>query len=222
MTAEPKSWVLFSSSSGETFRAFYSQLSPELKNGLKACFFDRDCAAIRVSEEIAPHIPRLKLDRPHFEAQALKALAQLPEGPVLLCGFFSILSSHFLRESGRVVVNTHPSLLPAFPGKDEKVHAAAFESVTVSGWTLHLVNEALDGGPILFQHPVLIEPQDDLSAMRNRVRLAEQYWLPHIWGEVLKIPFVCSDRHLSTRELQKKYQLKWRSFESLQSKEIRL
>jgi phosphoribosylaminoimidazolecarboxamide formyltransferase/IMP cyclohydrolase len=75
------------------------------------------------------------------------------------------------------ILNTHPSLLPAFPGahavRDALEHGAA-----VTGCTVHLVDETLDGGPIVLQEAVPILPADDEAGLHERVRAVEHRLLP--------------------------------------------
>lgn len=209
-----RSWICFSSSSGQTFRTLYSALPQEARSQLKAFFVDRECGALAVGQqELGLHRTHA-LPRKEFEAEFLKWLAANPvsNGMILLCGFFGILSEDFLSRCGMPVVNTHPSLLPAFPGKDEKVHAQAFESVTISGFSVHLVNESLDGGPMVFQHPVFLDPAWHSVRTREEIRSGEQKWLPRVWQRLLGSGIQAVDRNLTTRALREKYTLNMRSF----------
>jgi len=126
-----------------------------------------------------------------------------------------LLSDGFLFGCPAPVVNTHPSLLPAFPGLDRKVHADAADRVAVSGFTVHLVTKALDGGPVLFQHPVAVEPTMDAEAVRNAVRAAEQKWLPRVLTKVLESSIEPSDAQLSTAALRAKYSFSIPSFQEM-------
>ena len=133
-------------------------------------------------------------------------------GVVFLCGFFKILSAEFLEDCSSVFVNTHPSLLPAFPGLEKKVHREVFESVCLSGFSVHLVNASLDGGPIIFQHPVSIIGSEDVDESRARVRASEQRLLAPVLESVLKSQLKSEDRNLSTKKLHEKYNLGMTSF----------
>jgi phosphoribosylaminoimidazolecarboxamide formyltransferase/IMP cyclohydrolase len=78
--------------------------------------------------------------------------------------------------AGRIL-NTHPSLLPAFPGAHAVADALA-HGVTVTGCTVHLVDETLDGGPIVAQQAVEILPGDDRASLHERIRAVEHRLLP--------------------------------------------
>lgn len=210
-------WLLFSSSSGQTLRAVAAALSAEERAALKGVAVDRPCGAIEAAREaFGPSVPVVEFPRREFEAESLKWMASLGfrDGLILLCGFFAILKADFLDTCGSTVVNTHPSLLPAFPGKDEKVHEAANRDVAISGFSVHLVNETLDGGAILYQHPVALDPSLDTEANRARVRAAEQYWLPRVWSRLLRSGLEPADRHRSSLEVRRRLKLSLVSFEA--------
>ena len=79
--------------------------------------------------------------------------------------------------AGRIL-NTHPSLLPAFPGA-HAVRDALAHGVRVTGVTIHLVDATLDGGPIVAQEAVPVLPDDDEATLRDRIQAVEHRLLPH-------------------------------------------
>ncbi|MDO9508755.1 MAG: phosphoribosylglycinamide formyltransferase [Thermovirgaceae bacterium] len=92
---------------------------------------------------------------------------------LILAGFMRVLSPGFvLRRRGRIV-NIHPSLLPAFPGKDS-IRRAFDHGVMVTGVTVHLVDEQVDHGKILAQEPVRIFPGEPIEDLEERIHQAEQ------------------------------------------------
>jgi phosphoribosylglycinamide formyltransferase 1 len=97
---------------------------------------------------------------------------------VVLAGFLSILPPAFTRAWAGRVVNLHPSLLPRHGGKGlygDKVHAAVLAAgETETGATVHLVTDEVDGGPVLAQQRVLVEPGDTPESLRARVQAAER------------------------------------------------
>ena len=92
---------------------------------------------------------------------------------IILAGFMSILSADFTSRWPRRILNVHPSLIPAFCGKGFyglKVHQAALDyGVKVTGATVHFVNEVPDGGEILLQKAVEIQPGDTPETLQRRV-----------------------------------------------------
>lgn len=92
---------------------------------------------------------------------------------IILAGFLTILSEKFTKRFANRIINIHPSLIPSFCGKGYyglKVHEAALSyGVKVTGATVHLVNEIPDGGRILLQKAVEIQPGDTPEILQKRV-----------------------------------------------------
>ena len=108
-----------------------------------------------------------------FEAALTEALTEHRIELIVLAGFLSILSEEFTSRWPRRILNVHPSLIPAFCGAGFyglKVHEAALQrGVKVTGATVHFVNEIPDGGEILFQKAVRIQPGDTPEVLQRRV-----------------------------------------------------
>lgn len=125
-------------------------------------------------------IPRRE---PGFEEKVLEALGHYRIDMVVLAGFLGILSADFIARFPGPIINIHPSLIPAFCGKGYyglRVHQAALErGVKVTGATVHLVNEIPDGGRILLQKAVEVQPGDTPETLQRRVmEQAEWVLLP--------------------------------------------
>jgi formyltetrahydrofolate-dependent phosphoribosylglycinamide formyltransferase len=112
-------------------------------------------------------------DRSSFEAALAASLAEFKIEYVCLAGFMRILTADFVRLWAGRMLNIHPSLLPAFKGRN--VHAQALAAgVTISGCTVHLVTPELDDGPIIVQAAVPVLPDDDEAHLAKRI-LAEEH-----------------------------------------------
>ncbi len=115
-----------------------------------------------------------------FEAELQKALEEHAIGLVVLAGFLTILSEDFTRRWDHRILNIHPSLIPAFCGKDYyglRVHEAALaRGVKLSGATVHYVNEIPDGGKILLQKAVPVLPGDTPESLQKRV-MEQAEWI---------------------------------------------
>jgi len=96
---------------------------------------------------------------------------------ILLAGFMRRLHRTFLEAYPDRVLNIHPSLLPAFPGR-EAIRQAWEHGVRVTGCTVHVVDERLDGGPILAQRAVDVFDHDTLEKLEARVHAAEHQLYP--------------------------------------------
>ena len=91
----------------------------------------------------------------------------------MLAGFMRILAPGFLSRFPQRVVNTHPALLPSFPGAHAVADALAY-GVRLSGVTVHLVDEGVDTGPVLAQRPVPVLPGDDEARLHERIKTVER------------------------------------------------
>ena len=108
-----------------------------------------------------------------FLAALAASLAEFKIEYVCLAGFMRILTADFVRLWAGRMLNIHPSLLPAFKGRN--VHAQALAAgVTISGCTVHLVTPELDDGPIIVQAAVPVLPDDDEAHLAKRI-LAEEH-----------------------------------------------
>src|SRR6266536_611292 len=96
---------------------------------------------------------------------------------VCLAGFMRVLGPDFVRAFPNRIVNTHPSLLPAFRGAHAVREALAY-GVRLTGCTVHLVDEEVDHGPVLFQATVPVEYDDDEASLHERIKREEHRLLP--------------------------------------------
>ena len=115
-----------------------------------------------------------------FERALQAALEERGVELIILAGFLSILSADFTASWENRILNVHPSLIPSFCGKGFyglKVHEAALaRGVKYTGATVHYVNQIPDGGEILFQQPVAVEPGDTPEILQRRV-MEQAEWI---------------------------------------------
>ena len=97
---------------------------------------------------------------------------------VVLVGFDQILVPEFVAQFPDRMINLHPSLLPAFSGGMHAVRDALEAGVKVTGCTVHLVTDDLDGGPIILQEAVPVEDDDDEASLLARIHGAEHRIVP--------------------------------------------
>jgi phosphoribosylglycinamide formyltransferase-1 len=121
------------------------------------------------------------LARAAFEDLLITALRDVDV--VVLAGFMRVLTPHFLAQFPGRVINTHPSLLPAFPGMAAPAQAIA-AGATESGVTVHVVDASVDGGPIVAQVAVPVLPGDTPELLHARIQAAEHVLLPRIVREI--------------------------------------
>ena len=126
-----------------------------------------------------------------FEDAILALFKDYSVDLVVLAGFLSILSPHFINAYRNRIINVHPSLIPSFCGKGYyglKVHEEALKyGVKVTGATVHFVNEIPDGGAIIMQKAVAIRSCDTPQTLQQRVmKIAEWKILPQAVQKVSK------------------------------------
>jgi len=123
--------------------------------------------------------------REDFDQEVLQLLAAHHVDLVCLAGFMRLLSSRFIRAYAGRILNVHPSLLPAFPGREPQRQALAY-GVKVSGATVHLVDEGLDSGPILLQEAVPVRGADTEETLAARILEVEHRLYPRAARIVLE------------------------------------
>lgn len=117
-----------------------------------------------------------------FDKELVKILFKHKIDVVLLAGYMRILTSPILEAYKDKILNIHPGLLPDFGGKGMygmKVHEEVIKSgAPVSGCTVHIVNEKIDGGPIIAQAPVSVLPDDTPPSLAAKVLKEEHKLYP--------------------------------------------
>jgi phosphoribosylglycinamide formyltransferase-1 len=113
------------------------------------------------------------------ETRYLETLQACQPGLIVLAGFMRILKPRFVGAFPQTIINLHPSLLPSFPGLDA-IGQAWRRGVKLTGCTVHYVTAEVDGGPIIDQLAVRIEPADTLATLEARVHAAEHALLPAV------------------------------------------
>jgi phosphoribosylglycinamide formyltransferase-1 len=126
-----------------------------------AAYAGREAWSAALAEQVAAHRPDL----------------------VVSAGLMRILSPGFVERFP--VVNTHPALLPAFPGAHAVRDALAY-GVAVTGCTVHWVDAGVDTGPVLAQVAVAVEPDDDEAALHERIKAVERPLLVEVVGRLAR------------------------------------
>jgi phosphoribosylglycinamide formyltransferase-1 len=138
------------------------------------------------------------LERVEFERRLIDALDRHRATAVVLAGFMRVLTAHFIDRFPLRIVNTHPSLLPAFPGIDAPAQAIAY-GVKLSGVTVHFVDTSVDGGPIIAQTAVAVADGDDARTLHARIQREEHRLLPIVVRRLAAGELSCQGRHVRGR-----------------------
>jgi phosphoribosylglycinamide formyltransferase-1 len=148
---------------------------------------DRDCRAVEIAT--AASLPSFKVrladhvDREAWDAALTDAVSAHSPDLIVSAGFMKILGPAFLSQFCGRILNTHPTLLPAFPGAYGVAEALAY-GVKVTGCTVHLVDAGTDTGPILAQQPIPVLDDDDEETLHERIKVTERRLLVDVVAAV--------------------------------------
>ena len=122
--------------------------------------------------------------REDYDRVVIKALRDRDVALVCLAGFMRLLSPLFVQAYPNRILNIHPSLLPSYPGLHPQQQALD-DGATVSGATVHFVNEDLDAGPAVLQLQVPVKPGDTADTLARRILEVEHQLYPRAISKVL-------------------------------------
>lgn len=123
--------------------------------------------------------------RAEWDAALLETVAGYKPDYVVSSGFMRIVAPSFINAFEGRYVNTHPALLPSFPGAHGVRDAMAY-GVKVTGCTVHFADAGVDTGPIIAQTPVAVLPEDTEESLHERIKVAERELLIQVLGELAR------------------------------------
>lgn len=125
--------------------------------------------------------------RDEWDAALTARVASYAPDVVVSSGFMRIVSADFIKAFNGKYLNTHPALLPAFPGAHGVRDAMAY-GVKVTGCTVHWADAGMDTGPIIAQEAVAIEPGDTEESLHERIKVVERRLLIDTLAELAASP----------------------------------
>ncbi len=153
---------------------------------------DRECGALAIAADAgvpAELVPRPSFghgfDRLEYTHQVLDTLQRHHVGLVAMAGFGTVLDKPLFDAFPGRVLNTHPALLPAFPGW-HAVEDALAAGVKVTGCTVHVATLDVDAGPIVAQEAVPVLPGDTVASLHERIKEVERRLYPTTVKEFLQ------------------------------------
>lgn len=179
--------VVLVSGSGSNLQAFIDrvadgslpvQIAAVISNRADAYALERAQRA-GIATEVIDH--RTFTSREAFDQALMARIDGYRPDLIVLAGFMRILTPAFVRHYAGRLLNTHPSLLPKYPGTDTHARAIAAGD-SEHGASVHFVTEELDGGPLVAQTRVPVAPGDTPDALRSRVQTAEHRMYPQVVG----------------------------------------
>jgi phosphoribosylglycinamide formyltransferase-1 len=169
--------VVLASGTGSLLRSLLDATGGDFPAGIVAVGVDRDCPAVEIATAASVPTFTVRLrdypDRDAWDAAITKATASYEPDLIVSAGFMKILGAQFLSRFMGRILNTHPALLPAFPGAHAVPEALAY-GVKVTGCSVHLVDAGTDTGPILAQEVVPVLDDDDEATLHERIKVVER------------------------------------------------
>jgi phosphoribosylglycinamide formyltransferase 1 len=173
----PARLVVLASGTGSLLESLLDAAVGDYPARVVAVGVDRDCRAVEIASAASLPTFTVRLadhpDRDAWDAALTAAAAAHSPDLVVSAGFMKILGTQFLSQFCGRILNTHPALLPSFPGAHGVAEALAY-GVKVTGCTVHLVDAGTDTGPILAQQPVPVLDDDDEQTLHERIKVTER------------------------------------------------
>ncbi len=183
----PARLVVLASGTGSLLASLLDAAVGDYPARVVAVGVDRDCPAVDIAAAASLPTFRVRLadhpDRQAWDAALTEAAAAHSPDLVVSAGFMKILGPQFLSKFQGRILNTHPTLLPAFPGAHGVADALA-HGVKVTGCTVHLVDAGTDTGPILAQQAVAVLDDDDEATLHERIKVTERRLLVDVIAAV--------------------------------------
>ncbi|MGB3484767.1 MAG: phosphoribosylglycinamide formyltransferase [Mycobacterium sp.] len=173
----PARLVVLASGTGSLLASLLDAAVGDYPARVVAVGVDRDCRAAEIAA--AAGIPAYLVplrdhpDRAAWDAAITAATTAHSPDLVVSAGFMKILGPRFLARFPGRVVNTHPALLPSFPGAHAVPDALEY-GVRVTGCTVHVVDAGMDTGPILAQEAVTVTDDDTEQTLHERIKVVER------------------------------------------------
>ena len=183
----PARLVVLASGTGSLLASLLDAAVGDYPARVVAVGLDRDCPAADIAATASLPTFRVRLadyaDRAAWDAALTEATASHSPDLVVSAGFMKILGPQFLSKFEGRTLNTHPALLPAFPGA-HGVADALEHGVKVTGCTVHLVDAGTDTGPILAQQAVPVLDDDNEQNLHERIKVVERRLLVDVISAV--------------------------------------
>ena len=186
-----KNIAVFASGSGSNFGAILEAVQcGELKCQVQLLVCDQPSAyAIQRAEEagVPTFVFRAKdySSKMEYEQEICALLTEKNIDLVVLAGYMRLIGPTLLTDFEGKIINIHPSMLPAFPGKDAIGQALA-ANVEESGVTVHYVDAGMDTGPIIAQQSVVIDEGETKESLQKKIHEVEHKLYPAVISQLLK------------------------------------
>jgi phosphoribosylglycinamide formyltransferase-1 len=185
-------FAVFASGSGTNLQRFIDETNAgRFPARLALVVSDRpECyAVVRAQQAGIPVFafdPRAYPDKAAFEREILRELRARAVRWIVLAGYMRLIGPTLLEPYRWRIVNLHPALLPAFPGKDA-IGQALRAGVSMTGVTVHFVDEGIDTGPPIAQARVPVYPDDTAETLAERIHAVEHRLYPAVVASLIRV-----------------------------------
>lgn len=133
-----------------------------------------------------------------FEKEILSLLQERQAEFIILAGYMRLIGETLLAAYSHKIINIHPSMLPAFPGKDA-IGQAFNAGVKKTGVTVHYVDEGMDTGPIIDQRAVEVKEDDTRETLQKRIQETEHILYPDVLKRIFSSDFIRESKTPTSR-----------------------
>lgn len=192
---------MLASGTGSVFEAFGAAMAADEAVEVVGLVCDQPQAGVLdvaaeagVASQVVPLADRTR--RAEWDHDLADAVADSRPDLVVSAGFMRLLGPAVLTRFHNRVINTHPALLPAFPGAHAVRDALAY-GVKVTGCTIHLIDAGIDTGPVVAQRVVEVRDDDDESSLHERIKQVERTLLPAVATRMLRLGWTIDGRRVT-------------------------
>jgi len=191
--------VVLASGTGSLFRSLLEACDDSYV--ITALVTDNPSApAIGIAEAAGIEVRTVELanfaDRAEWDEALSAAIEEFRPGLVVSAGFMRVLGRAVLKRFPNRIINTHPALLPLFPGA-HAVRDALAAGAVVTGSTVHVVDAGVDTGPVIVQESVAVLPEDDEATLHARIKAVERRLLVDVVSSIAKHGLAVHDRKVT-------------------------
>ncbi len=187
---EMKRIAVFASGNGSNFQAIVNAVKrSELNASITLLVSDKPGAYVidrAMKEEIPTFVFAAKnyQEKADYEREILKHLKTNKIDLIVLAGYMRLVGGTLLQAFAGKIINIHPSLLPAFPGKDA-IGQALEAGVSQTGITIHYVDAGMDTGPIIAQEAITLTEEETRESIQEKIQVLEHQLYPKVIQHLL-------------------------------------
>ncbi|MCS7214174.1 MAG: phosphoribosylglycinamide formyltransferase [Candidatus Calescibacterium sp.] len=181
--------VVFASGSGSNFENIVLKSKENYIPAEVSCLVTDKAGAGAIKRAIRYGVKVVVVNwKPRYlgEKNALCVLEKENPSLVVFAGFMKVVSPEFVSHWRGKILNIHPALLPAFEGTTNAIELSVEKRVRIAGCTVHFVDESVDGGPIIAQAATLIDPDEEIEKIEQKIHSLEHKIYPAVIKGILE------------------------------------